>query len=81
MLRLILPRVFTKNHLIKTYCMQVIKYLLVFYAFFLIAGGPLLRIVGNMYNRPLISINEYLVAVIFFVVALLLYSNKSKEPV
>ena len=61
--------------------MRVIKYLLVFYAFFLIAGGPLLRVVGNMYNRPLISINEYLVAVLFFVVALLLYSNKSKEPV
>jgi hypothetical protein len=61
--------------------MQVIKYLLVFYAFFLIAGGPLLQIVGNIYNRPLISTNEYLAAVMFFVVALMLYTKKSKETV
>jgi multisubunit Na+/H+ antiporter MnhG subunit len=61
--------------------MKAVKYLLVLYAFFVILVGPALHIAGNFYNRPILSTKEYLVAALFFIVALVLYTKKDKEVV
>lgn len=59
--------------------MKTIRYLLIFYAFFLILLAPILHVLGNIYGWQLISFEKYVIITGVFLLAILLYSKEDKE--